>query len=84
VRSRLAPRAQRELSFTDTSGIHVILDANRDAQREDGRLLIVRGPAEVDRVLTLTEVCKQVVIFDLPPAEPLPAPAHVLPPGVTV
>jgi anti-sigma B factor antagonist len=82
--ARLVVLDLRELSFTDTSGIHVILDANRDAQREDGRLLIVRGPAQVDRVLTLTEVGKQVVIFDLAPAEPLPAPAHVLPPGVTV
>jgi anti-anti-sigma factor len=66
----------RELSFTDSSGVHVILDADRYAQREEGRLLIARGPAQVDRVLTLMEVCKQVVIFDLPPAEPVPALSH--------
>ena len=63
---------------------HVILDADRDVRREGGRLLIVRGPAQVDRVLTLTEVGKRVVIFDLAPADFVPAPADVLPPGVAV
>jgi anti-sigma B factor antagonist len=69
----------RELSFLDSSGIHVILDADSDAQREEGRLLIVRGAAQVDRMLTLTEVGKQVMLFDLPPAEPAPALLHVAP-----
>jgi len=72
----------RELSFIDSSGIHVILDADSDAQREEGRLLIVRGAAQVDRMLTLTEVCKQVVIFDLVPTEPAPTLLHVAPRGV--
>jgi anti-sigma B factor antagonist len=62
----------RELRFIDSSGVHVILDAARDS-RPGVRLLIVRGPAQVDRVLTLTEVSKQVVIFDLAPTEPAPA-----------
>jgi anti-sigma B factor antagonist len=81
---RLVVLDLRELCFIDSSGIHVILDAARYARRKAGRLLIVRGPAQVDRVLTLTEVCKQVVIFDLAPTEPAPALLHVLPPGVTV
>ena len=81
---RLVVLDLRELCFIDSSGVHVILDAARDSRRYGGRLLIVRGPAPVDRVLTLTEVCKQVVIFDLAPAEPVPAPSHVLPPGVAV
>lgn len=72
----------RELSFIDSSGVHVILDAARDSRRNGGRLLIVRGPVQVDRVLALTDVCKQVVIFDLAPTEPAPALLHVLPPGV--
>jgi anti-sigma B factor antagonist len=81
---RLVVLDLRELYFIDSSGAHVILDAAQDARREGDRLLIVRGPAQVDRVLTLTEVCKQVVIFDLAPAEPVPAPVHVLPPGVAI
>lgn len=70
----------RELCFIDSSGVHVILDAARDARRYGGRLLIVRGPAPVDRVLTLMGVSKQVTIFDFAPAEP--ALPHVVPPGL--
>jgi anti-sigma B factor antagonist len=79
---RLVVLDLRELCFIDSSGTHVILDAAQDARRKGDRLLIVRGPAQVDRVLTLTEVCKQVVIFDLAPAEPAPALLHVVPRGL--
>ena len=72
----------RELCFIDSSGVHVILDAARDSRPYGGLVLIVRGPPQVDQVLTLTEVSKQVMIFDLAPAEPAPALLHVLPPGV--
>ena len=68
----------RELSFIDGSGVHVILDAARDCRRCGGQLLIVRGSAQVDRVLALTEISKQVVVFDLAPGEPKPALPHVL------
>lgn len=76
--ARLVMLDLSELSFIDSSGVHVILDAAGDARRNGGRLLIVRGPAEVDRVLTLTDVDKQVAIFDLAPTEPAPALPHVL------
>lgn len=79
---RLVVLDLRELCFIDSSGVHVILDADSDAQREEGRLLIVRGAAQVDRMLTLTEVGKQVMLFDLPPAEPAPALLHVAPQGI--
>ncbi len=79
---RLVVLDLRELCFIDSSGTHVILDAAQDARRKGDRLLIVRGPAQVDRVLTLTEVCKRVVIFDLAPAEPAPALLHVVPRGL--
>jgi anti-sigma B factor antagonist len=78
---RLVVLDLRELCFIDSSGVHVILDAARDFRRSGGRLLIVRGPAPVDRMLALTEVGKQVVIFDLAPAELAPPP-HVAPPGL--
>jgi len=71
----------RELCFIDSSGVHVILDATRDARRYGGRLLIVRGPAPVDRILALTEVSKQAVIFDPAPTELAPALHHVRPPA---
>jgi anti-anti-sigma factor len=61
-----------ELSFIASSGVHVILDIAGEARRNGGRLLIVRGPAQVDRMLELTEVCKQVLTMDLDPAEAAP------------
>jgi anti-sigma B factor antagonist len=72
----------RELSFIDSSGVHVILDVADDARRKGGRLLIARGPAQVDRMLTLTKVCKQVSIFDHDPAGAAPALLHLAPPEV--
>jgi anti-sigma B factor antagonist len=79
---RLVVLDLRALCFIDCSGVHVILDAAHDARRYAGRLLIVRGPAAVDRMLTLTEVSEQVVIFDLAATEPTPAPARAHAPGV--
>lgn len=79
---RLVVLDLRELSFIDSSGIHAILDTARDAREHEGRLLIVRGPAPVDRVLSLTGVGKQVLIFDLAPTEPAPA-LRLLPPETT-
>jgi anti-sigma B factor antagonist len=74
----------RGLCFIDSSGVHVILDAAHDTRRYGGRLLIVRGPASVDRVLTLTGVGKHALIFDLAPTAPGPALVHALPPEVAV
>jgi anti-anti-sigma factor len=54
----------RELRFIDSAGVHAILDAARDIRRPGSELVIVRGPARVDRVLTLTKVDKQVAILD--------------------
>jgi anti-sigma B factor antagonist len=69
----------RALSFIDGSGVHVIFDLARDARQKEGWLLVVRGHAQVERLLTLTEVCKQVLIFDLALAEPALALPHLLP-----
>ena len=80
--ARLVVLDLRELSFIDCSGTHVILDAARDLRQNGGRLLIVRGTPQVDRVLALTEVSKQVTIFDHAPNEPPPVLAHLLPPTV--
>jgi anti-sigma B factor antagonist len=77
--ARLVVLDLRALSFIDGSGVHVILDFARDARQQKGWLLVVRGYAQVERLLTLTEVRKQVLIFDLAPAEPSPALAHLLP-----
>ena len=44
----------RELAFMDCAGMRVIVDAAERARRDGRRLIVLRGPAQVDRVFTLT------------------------------
>ena len=60
----------RELTSIDISGVHVILDAADRARRRWGRLMLVRGPAEVDRELTLSGASEEMLIFELDSTEP--------------
>lgn len=60
----------RKLTFIDATGVYVILNAACDARREGGRVMLVRGPAHVDRMLTLTAASDEVLIVDLDPTEP--------------
>jgi anti-anti-sigma factor len=60
----------RKVTFIESSGVHVILDAAANVQPGNGRLIVVRGPAQVDRALTLTSVSSQVLIVDLDPSDP--------------
>jgi anti-sigma B factor antagonist len=69
----------RELSFLASSGVHVILDLAAAARRNDGWLLVVRGAAQVDRTLTLTDIGTQLLIFDLDSPETTPALSPRLP-----
>jgi anti-anti-sigma factor len=80
-RVRLLMLDLRELSFIDGSGAHVILDVAEEAQRDGDQLLIVRGPAQVDRLLTLTAVSERVPIIDLAPGEPASALLQLARPG---
>ena len=54
----------RQLTFMDSSGIHLLLDADRRAWALGHRLIVVRGPAHVDRVFTLTGASETVEIVD--------------------
>ena len=65
----------RELTFIESTGVHVILDAAANVRPGKGRLIVVRGPTHVDRALTLTDASSQVMIIDLHPSE---APARAL------
>ena len=60
----------RALAFMDCSGVHVILDGARRASAAARRLVLVRGRAQVDRVLELTAAGKDLEIVDLDPVEP--------------
>jgi RNA polymerase sigma-70 factor, ECF subfamily len=68
--ARLVVLDLREVTFMEASAQHVIHDGARDARRTGGRLIIVRGPAAVDRSMTLTGACDEVEIFDLDPSLP--------------
>ena len=64
----------RELIFIDSSGVRVITNASARADRADRGLVLVRGPAQVDRMFTLiTSDVPEIV--DLDPGEPV---AHAL------
>jgi anti-anti-sigma factor len=77
LHDRLVVLDLRDLTFIDSSAVHVILAAAGRAGLEGRRLMLARGPSQVDRMFTLTGACEQVLIFDLDPAEPAPALLHV-------
>jgi anti-sigma B factor antagonist len=83
LNARLAVLDMRDITFIDSAGVHVLLDAASDAARNGCRLMLVRGPARVDDVLRLTGASERLLTFDLDPNEPaemLPlAPMHLDP-----
>jgi anti-sigma B factor antagonist len=54
------------LSFIDSTGIHVLLEAQR---RTDGRLSLRRGPEDIHRVFELTRAADYFVFEDGPARE---------------
>jgi hypothetical protein len=55
----------RELTFMDTAGARIIVDAGIQARRAGHGLIVARGPSQVDDVFTLTGTAEQVELFDL-------------------
>ncbi len=72
LRARRVVLDLRELTSIDPSSVHVIVDASVRARRAKRRLLLVRGPAHVDRVFTLTGAANILEIGDLGPVDPPP------------
>ena len=56
----------RELSFIDSTGVRLILDAMRYAEEHGARLALVRGPDAVHRLLELVGLAEQVLTVDDP------------------
>ncbi len=54
----------RELSFLDSSGLNMIMQANRRAAEEDRRLVIVRGDERVQRIFEWTGVTRSLEFVD--------------------
>ena len=75
LQARLVVLDLRELAFIDGFGVHAIVKASRGAREASRRLVLLRGPPNVDRLFTLTGSSSELEIGDLDPADP---PARVL------
>jgi anti-anti-sigma factor len=59
----------RELRFISSSGVHAIVNATIRARQAGRRLILLRGPANVDRMFTVTGSSDVVEIGDVDPVE---------------
>jgi anti-anti-sigma factor len=75
VLDALSPRADglrhivvdlRRLTFMDSSGLHELIRQDQFAHENRHNIAFVRGPRAVERLLTLTEVEKLLVLVDEP------------------
>jgi anti-anti-sigma factor len=67
VSARLVVVDLRELSFMDSTGLGVVVAAHDRARQTQRRLVLVRGPAHVSRLLDLTGLSDRLAITDLEP-----------------
>jgi anti-sigma B factor antagonist len=56
----------RRLSFMDSTGLRVIVSADKRAKRSGRRTVIVQGPAAVRRVFEITRLDERLEIVDTP------------------
>ncbi|MDQ6804670.1 MAG: STAS domain-containing protein [Actinomycetota bacterium] len=77
-RARLIVLDLRELTFMDSAGLHVIVNASIRASQSRRRLVLVRGPSQVDRLFTMTGAADVLEISDLDTVEaPVQVPAQL-------
>jgi anti-sigma B factor antagonist len=60
----------RELEFMDSSGVHLIVAASDRARQAGGRLVVVRGPGQVERIFALVGLERQLELVDHLPVAP--------------
>ena len=70
LEARLVVLDLRGLAFMDSSGVHAIASATIRARQVARRLIVLRGPPNVERIFTLTGIIDDVEIHDLDPVEP--------------
>src|ERR1700737_1083380 len=70
LQARLVVLDLRELTFMDSFGVHAIVNAGTRARQAGSRLVLLRGPPNVDRVFTLTGCSDEFEIGDLDPEAP--------------
>ncbi|MDQ6805258.1 MAG: STAS domain-containing protein [Actinomycetota bacterium] len=52
------------LEFLDSTGVHAILKADRLASEQERRLVIVRGPRQVQRIFEISGVAERLAFGD--------------------
>lgn len=60
----------RRLRSVDSSSVQVIVEASTRARQAKRRLMLIRGPSQVDRALALSGAADVLDIVDLDPPEP--------------
>lgn len=56
----------RQLEFMDSTGLSVLVRAHQRAVEAGQRFAVVRGPQQVQRLLTLTGVAERLTLVDSP------------------
>jgi anti-anti-sigma factor len=54
----------RQLSFLDSTGLRLVLSADARAREEGWRLVVVRGPEQVNRVFAITRLEDRIEMVD--------------------
>jgi anti-sigma B factor antagonist len=54
----------RELEFMDSTGLSVLINAHQRAQQAGARLSLIKGPPQVQRLLSLTGVADRIELAD--------------------
>jgi anti-sigma B factor antagonist len=63
--ARLVVVDLRQLTFMDSTGLSVLVTAQHRARRSGRRLVLIRGPRQVDRLLKLIGFADRLEITDL-------------------
>jgi anti-sigma B factor antagonist len=56
----------RELDFMDSTGLSVVVKAHQTAEAAERALCLVKGPPQVQRLLSLTGVADRLRVLDAP------------------
>jgi anti-sigma B factor antagonist len=73
LQARLVVLDLRKLAFMDSAGVHAIVNASIRARHVGGRLVLLRGPANVDRVFRLAGSSDDLEIREDPAELPVRA-----------
>jgi anti-sigma B factor antagonist len=60
----------RDLSFMDSTGLRLILQAMESAERHGARLVLIKGPYAVQRALEVVGLAQQLSFVEVPGPPP--------------